>query len=660
MLDNNKNMKKKGFSLVELIIAISAFALLASGVFYSIVGNYKGFYGAGDKQAVAEFAQEGIEAVRAIRDRSWQEIEDNITRASGLIQLNNTWQFFGENNTSGALTRVISIALVSRDINGNIVDVGGNDDPNTKLVKVTVSGLGMADYTLQEFLTNWDFHTWENLNWDGGDGESFFSDAGMYDSVVDINDTTTGEITLEFTAGSGYDDWVDLDSDAYVNLRGYGYDIAFSMDHSLAYVIGDTSQDLRSYDISDAVNGNITADAYLNVSDNSSYSMVVHPTLSVAYIGHTFRMLPVGYKSISVIGLTRLAVTSTIDDAIAINDLVIGKVGGVNYLFALTTTGYIYIYSINAGDGRLTYDSNFQVNSGSINNGYFDETNEKLYVVTDDDREEFVCLDASRVGQARETLTQAYSYDGSADFVDIKLYDSVSGNPRFLIATEDGRKEFLTIETTSACRPALLDDLDLHGINTKAKSVIYDGDSMALVYDGDGKIYSIDVSDPDDLAAGSLNDTTSYGSVSNTPYSSMHYSTTTGGIFILQETSTLPSYKRINFIKRPIKNGSYASSGSLTSSIFDLGSSKKELHTITTTQTIPAGCSITVTLETNNNYNFSSPNTREVYTLTGIEYTSIIDDSLHGKRWARYVVDMRSCNSSSETPTFESLKLKYE
>ena len=94
MLDNNKNMKKKGFSLVELIIAISAFALLASGVFSSIIGNYKGFYGTGDKQAVAEFAQEGIEAVRAIRDRSWQEIEDNITRASGLIQLNNTWQFF--------------------------------------------------------------------------------------------------------------------------------------------------------------------------------------------------------------------------------------------------------------------------------------------------------------------------------------------------------------------------------------------------------------------------------------------------------------------------------------------------------------------------------------------------------------------------------------
>ncbi len=657
---NNKIPNKKGFSLVELIIAIGAFVLLAGGVFSTIIGNYKNFYGVGDKQAVAEFAQEGIEAVRAIRDRSWQVIEDKVNSNTGLIKdSNNLWQFNGSSNTEGELTRVILISEVSRDDDGLIVSSGGDNDISTKLLTVTITGSGMDNYVLEEFLTNWDYKIWEQDDWSGGEEATFWYDSTKYSSSTNMTATSSG-ITLTYTDGIGYDDWVDLDSDAYVNLSGYGYDIAFSMDHSLAYVIGDTSQDLRSYDISDAVNGNITADAYLNVSDNSSYSMVVHPTLPVAYIGHTFRTLPLGYKSISVIGLTRLAVTSTIDDAIAINDLVIGKVGGVNYLFALTTTGYIYIYSINAGDGRLTYDSNFQVNSGSINNGYFDETNEKLYVVTDDDREEFVCLDASRVGQSRETLTQAYSYDGSADFVDIKLYDSVSGNPRFLIATEDGRKEFLTIETTSACRPALLDDLDLHGINTKAKSVIYDGDSMALVYDGDGKIYSIDVSDPDDLAAGSLNDTTSYGSVSNTPYSSMHYSTTTGGIFILQETSTLPSYKRINFIKRPIKNGSYASSGSLTSSIFDLGSSKKELHTITTTQTIPAGCSITVTLETNNNYNFSSPNTREVYTLTGIEYTSIIDDSLHGKRWARYVVDMRSCNSSSETPTFESLKLKYE
>ena len=109
MLNNNK----KGFSLIELIIAISAFSLLASGVFSSIIGNYEGFYGIGDKQALAEYAQEGIEAVRAIRDRSWQLIEGQVASNTGLLKTDGLWGFDGSNNTSGSLTRVILISNIS-------------------------------------------------------------------------------------------------------------------------------------------------------------------------------------------------------------------------------------------------------------------------------------------------------------------------------------------------------------------------------------------------------------------------------------------------------------------------------------------------------------------------------------------------------------------
>ena len=134
---NNKIPNKKGFSLVELIIAIGAFVLLAGGVFSTIIGNYKNFYGVGDKQAVAEFAQEGIEAVRAIRDRSWQVIEDKVNSNTGLIKdSNNLWQFNGSSNTEGELTRVILISEVSRDDDGLIVSSGGDNDISTKSVIV--------------------------------------------------------------------------------------------------------------------------------------------------------------------------------------------------------------------------------------------------------------------------------------------------------------------------------------------------------------------------------------------------------------------------------------------------------------------------------------------------------------------------------------------
>ena len=144
---------KKGFSLVELIIAIGVFAIVGSGVFYVITNTYSNYYGTGDRQTVTEFAQEGVEAVRAIRDNSWQDIEDEIDNTNGVSKdANNYWQFSGGSDSLGSLTRTIDITEVYRDGSGDIAETGTLDTDTVKAV-ITVSGFGMDDYVLTTYIS---------------------------------------------------------------------------------------------------------------------------------------------------------------------------------------------------------------------------------------------------------------------------------------------------------------------------------------------------------------------------------------------------------------------------------------------------------------------------------------------------------------------------
>ncbi len=643
MLNNNK----KGFSLIELIIAISAFSLLASGVFSSIIGNYEGFYGIGDKQALAEYAQEGIEAVRAIRDRSWQLIEGQVASNTGLLKTDGLWGFDGSNNTSGSLTRVILISNISRDGSGNIVSSGGTDDPDTKLLKVTVSGSGMTDYILEEFLTNWDYKIWEQTDWSGSTGASFWYDITKYDTKSNIDHTTTGEIKLSTT----FDDWSDLTSDADISLSSNTYDLDFSSDGNTAYIVGNTIYDFGVYDISSARSGTITETSNSISLANTAYSIVVYPGANVAYIGYYFKRAPRGTPEIiSVVDLgSNVLETGITPSYFSTYDLVIGdKIGAADYLFALANDGYIYAYSINGSTGALTSVGSTSITASAINNGYFDASTETLYVVTDDNSKEFISLDVSSPGSIRENYSCNFS--GNDDVVDLKYLGLNGSNLQFLLLRETTASLIHDIraeETThSGCTSK--DTLNL-AVNT-FKGLAYDGDDMALAYNQDGYVYNIDVSDITNLST-SLN--SDYDGAAKLPYNSMQYNSTLGGAFFLKEYLLT---KKFHFIKQP---EIYNSSGTATSSVFDLGSTNQEIHGLETTQNIPTSCTIDITLEVDDNSSFTSPST-ETYSLSGSSYTSSTNSSLHNERWLRYKASLASCSSNANSPTLNSLKIKYE
>ena len=151
---------KSGFVLTEAVIAVT----VATVVIVVLSGTFnlalKSALSNMAKIQAAYLAEEGIEAVRLLRDNSWNtNIATHPTGTTFYLTWSaGTWQ--SSNNGTfidNLFERKIVLDDVSRDSGQNIVTSGGANDPNTKKVTVTVSWLGRGATTtrsLSTYLTN--------------------------------------------------------------------------------------------------------------------------------------------------------------------------------------------------------------------------------------------------------------------------------------------------------------------------------------------------------------------------------------------------------------------------------------------------------------------------------------------------------------------------
>lgn len=190
-----------GISLIEVIIAMAIFAMVAAAIISMSTGGFNALSQGGD-QAVAEgLAKEGLEAVKSIREGAWNELAYS---QSGVNNSSTQWALNGEGTTEtiGRFTRTISFVSVCRDGLNEITDCPGNyTDINTKQVVVNVSwltGLGKTNSISQSaYLTNWDSQDWSQTDWQGGPGQTVWSDATRFDDADPaVNYATPGEVKL--------------------------------------------------------------------------------------------------------------------------------------------------------------------------------------------------------------------------------------------------------------------------------------------------------------------------------------------------------------------------------------------------------------------------------------------------------------------------------
>lgn len=158
-----KNVKLKtnhGFVLVEALVAAAILSLvLASGIGAFLLSVRASLENGAEMQS-AFLADEGLEAVRVLRDSGWG---GNIaSHASGSVLYlafeTGAWHATSTNlYVDNTFERRVTFSDVYRDGNQDIVTSGGTLDDNTKKVTVSVSWLasgGTTTRSLSMYLTN--------------------------------------------------------------------------------------------------------------------------------------------------------------------------------------------------------------------------------------------------------------------------------------------------------------------------------------------------------------------------------------------------------------------------------------------------------------------------------------------------------------------------
>jgi type II secretory pathway pseudopilin PulG len=159
MLKTKKQSKELGQSLVEIIIAVSIFVVIAGSAVVVVLGSMSSSRLGEEETQASFYAVEGLEVAKSIKNKNWMDLQDGD---HGLSKSSGEWVFVGASDSNGSndkFTRVVNVSSVYRGIDGNIVDSGGSVDSDTKKVTSTISWdftPGRPDSVqMVEYLTNW-------------------------------------------------------------------------------------------------------------------------------------------------------------------------------------------------------------------------------------------------------------------------------------------------------------------------------------------------------------------------------------------------------------------------------------------------------------------------------------------------------------------------
>lgn len=176
---------------------------------------------------------EAMEAVRSIREQSWNNVANDGTYHP--VVSSDHWSLAIGNEVIGNLTRQVVISGVERDGSGNIVSSGGTTDPSTKHVSVTISWTSPVNgsITTDTYLTRWE----NDLSWVQTTQSDF--DAGTLSSTITTNNAG-GEVELDNGGGqnaSGTYESPTFDAGAAASFNNLTFTISQPSSTTVAFQI---------------------------------------------------------------------------------------------------------------------------------------------------------------------------------------------------------------------------------------------------------------------------------------------------------------------------------------------------------------------------------------------------------------------------------------
>ncbi len=195
----NYIQKKQAQSLIELLIVVGLMAILLPAVSMALITSREGKPQQERRIHAAQLIKESQEAVRSIREASWSNIETNGTYYPEHD--GSTWSLVSGTEIINNIMRQIEIEDVQRDDNNQIVDSGGSIDPSTKKITITTSWDTPIETSISStlYLTRYlDNATYIQTT------EADFNTGTLTDVIV--THTGDGEVTL---GSGGQGSWCD-------------------------------------------------------------------------------------------------------------------------------------------------------------------------------------------------------------------------------------------------------------------------------------------------------------------------------------------------------------------------------------------------------------------------------------------------------------------
>lgn len=208
---NTNNSKEKGALLLELLVVISLLAIILSVGSQAMLVSMQSGKVSGERDVAVGLASEALEATRATAEEKWHNIY-NLTKETQHYHATSTapagkWTLATGDEISALnnaiYTRYLTIDNVMRDATSRaIVTSGGEDDPSTQKVTVTVSWLNAEPVVISEYFFRWRNKACKQTDWSGSatpNGETPCTTGTIYDSISPAGtiNTTGGSLMLQ-------------------------------------------------------------------------------------------------------------------------------------------------------------------------------------------------------------------------------------------------------------------------------------------------------------------------------------------------------------------------------------------------------------------------------------------------------------------------------
>lgn len=630
--------QKEGFSIIELLIAISFIAVIISSIFTISQFNGQVRKINDERTQALYYAVEGIEAAKLM---TWDQLAVGDWH---FIKNASLWEIgAGAELLNNKYTRTVVVSEVSRESisQGNVygaISASANIDPDTKKVTVTIDWLSKSGSSKQEkletYIHRFQANRWKQNDWVGGAGQSTWSDVTkFYDKNTGTDVTIPGVTTLI----AGALNWNVATTTAVYDAPGSSDNNDVFQINNIAYLVTEnntTSPGSEFYilDVADVYNPTLlgqynVGSGVTSVVVQGNYAYISTRSDSSNSNNGEFQILNISNPS-SIVRSASINWSGTTDAL----DVVVNE--NQAYIARGST---VYAYNITNPSNPTQLDT---ISVGSTANELFVNEN-YLYVATNDSSKELQVIDITN--PANIFLAGQYDLPGSLQATDIK----VRGDRVYISTRSNSGAELYIINFEDMVNPVLMGYYEV-GADIYSFALV---GPYALLGTGlsNAELQVVDISYPATVKPISSFDLTGYiyGMTANC---SNIYAGTTGNNQEFFIVSTL------------VTNCDYASSGYLESSTLDTGSERVAYNWIKWTGTAPINTAIKFQIATSENeagpWSYLGPDGTSTSFYTNGAGELINYNINLNKRYARYKLFLEN-NNSLQPPTLEDVIISY-